>query len=172
MKNGSPSQTHTSLFIAHRVTFSQRCHQPWNFPSIFCQEMASCRDKREVGAGAEGRDEGEEVDWLHGECRERRRSACSWRALVCVGQFLQCFPSSPGAHQRVLDWIIVGGNVLAQRSTQGSGQIWSLSLKSAGALFLLQGTPQVHRGWAAGTAQCKPAWGLSSAGFGRADVTI
>lgn len=54
VKNGSPSQTHTSLFIAHRVTFSQRCHQPWNFPSIFCQEMVCCRDKREVQRAGTG----------------------------------------------------------------------------------------------------------------------
>lgn len=82
VKYGSLSQTHTSLFIAHRVTFSQRCHQPWNFPSIFCQEMVSCRDKRDIGAGTEGRERTEEVDWLHRKFREHRHLSCSWRELV------------------------------------------------------------------------------------------
>lgn len=46
VKNGPASVSHTSLFIAHRVTFSQRRHQPWNFPSIFCQETLAA-----VGTG-------------------------------------------------------------------------------------------------------------------------
>lgn len=82
VKNGSPSQTHTSLFIAHRVTFSQRCHQPWNFPSIFCQDIVSCRDKREAGAGTEGWEGGEEGDWLRRKCREYRPPSCSRKVLA------------------------------------------------------------------------------------------
>ena len=100
VKNGSPSQTHTSLFMAHRVTFSQRCHQPWNFPAIFCQEMLSCRDKREVGAGAEGRGGKEEVDWLHRKCREHRHEGCllvlcTFCVCVCVCVCVLMFPVFP-----------------------------------------------------------------------------
>lgn len=59
VKNGLQNQAHTSLFITRRVTFSQCCHQPWNFSSIFCQEMVSCSDEwrgsRRRGPGREAR---------------------------------------------------------------------------------------------------------------------
>lgn len=54
VKNGPASVSHTSLFIAHRVTFSQRRHQPWNFPSIFCQETLAA-----VGTGGRQEQRGE-----------------------------------------------------------------------------------------------------------------
>lgn len=54
VKNGPASVSHTSLFIAHRVTFSQRRYQPWNFPSIFCQETLAA-----VGTGGRQEQRGE-----------------------------------------------------------------------------------------------------------------
>lgn len=126
-KNGSPSQSHTSLFIAHRVTFSQRRHQPWNFPSTFCQETVSCRDERR---------ENKLIDDTEKKLRERRRSSRSRRALV--GVFVNVSRLLPALISRCLTGSLLAGTGERPRPI---------------ALFLLQGTLQVGGGFAGGSVQ-------------------
>lgn len=164
VKNGSPSQTHTSLFMAQGVTFSQRCHQPWNFPAIFCQEMLSCRDKREVGAGAEGQGaREEEVDWLHRKCREQRHEGCLF--VLCTFFLFFCVNAScllPALISRCLTGSLLAVMCWHRGAPTGSGQRL-IPLFSEHRGSSLQGTPQVGR--AAGTDGDRR--GFNSAGFGR-----
>lgn len=164
VKNGSPSQTHTSLFMAQGVTFSQRCHQPWNFPAIFCQEMLSCRDKREVGAGAEGHGGRERRSWL---ITQKVQRAQTWRLLVCVVHFFLFFCVNASCLLPALISRCLTGSLLAvmcwhRGAPTGSGQRL-IPLFSEHRGSSLQGTPQVGR--AAGTDGDRR--GFNSAGFGR-----